>query len=150
MCNAVIVYHHLCGATADPLPSGSCANTPAQDPAMRMWLVDTRSYLPPVQIGETMRANGLGRIVATRSDRFKVGDLVHGTLGWQEYWVGPARVLEARDTPPGGKEIDHLGFLGVSGMTAYFVSCAARLRVPAQQRARAGWGMGLASAPAPS
>ncbi|KAL1412430.1 hypothetical protein Q8F55_000175 [Vanrija albida] len=90
------------------------------DPAMRMWLVDTRSYLPPVQIGETMRANGLGRVVATRSDRFKVGDLVHGTLGWQEYWVGPARVLEAREVPVGGNEIDHLGFLGVSGMTAYF------------------------------
>lgn len=89
---------------------------------MRMWLVDTRSYLPPVNVGEVMRAGGLGRIVESRSDRFKVGDLVTGTLGWQEYWVGPARVLEGAPTPPNGKDIDHLGFLGVSGMTAYFVS----------------------------
>lgn len=63
---------------------------------MRMWLVDTRSYIPPVKIGEVMRAAGLGRVVETRSDRYKVGDLVHGLLGWQEYWVGPARVLEPR------------------------------------------------------
>ncbi|MEL6542659.1 MAG: NADP-dependent oxidoreductase, partial [Pseudomonadota bacterium] len=30
------------------------------DPAMRGWIVDTPSYLPPVQIGEVMRAGGLG------------------------------------------------------------------------------------------
>ncbi|CAK9783330.1 NAD(P)-binding protein [Cutaneotrichosporon oleaginosum] len=90
------------------------------DAAMRMWLVDTRSYIPPVQIGEVMRAAGLGRVVETRSDRYKVGDLVHGLLGWQEYWVGPARVLEPRPTPQGMQDIDHLGLLGVSGMTAYF------------------------------
>ncbi len=29
------------------------------DPAMRGWLSDTRSYLPPVQIGEVMRSLGL-------------------------------------------------------------------------------------------
>lgn len=63
---------------------------------MRMWLVDTRSYIPPVQINEVMRAAGLGRVVASRSDKYKVGDLVFGTLGWQEYWVGPASQLEPR------------------------------------------------------
>ncbi|BEI82746.1 hypothetical protein CcaverHIS002_0306140 [Cutaneotrichosporon cavernicola] len=91
------------------------------DAAMRMWLVDTRSYIPPPsRLGEVMRAAGLGRVVETRSDRYKVGDLVHGVLGWQEYWVGPARVLEPRPTPDGMEDIDHLGLLGVSGMTAYF------------------------------
>lgn len=87
---------------------------------MRMWLVDTPSYLPPVQIGETMRASGLGRVVESKSPNFKAGDLVYGTFGWQEYWLGPGKHLEHRETPRGAKDIDHLGLLGVSGMTAYF------------------------------
>jgi len=45
---------------------------------------------------------------------------VYGTLGWQEYWVGPATKLERRTTPKGGRDVDHLGLFGVSGMTAYF------------------------------
>jgi len=64
---------------------------------MRMWLVDTPSYIPPVQIGATMRAGGLGRIVESRSPDFKPGDLVAGTLGWTEYWVGPAKQLEKKE-----------------------------------------------------
>jgi len=45
---------------------------------------------------------------------------VYGTLGWQEYWQGPGSKVELRTTPKGGKDIDHLGLFGVSGMTAYF------------------------------
>jgi len=33
------------------------------DPAMRGYIRDTRSYLPPVKIGEVMRAAGLGVVV---------------------------------------------------------------------------------------
>lgn len=52
------------------------------DPAMRGWLRDARSYLPPVQIGETMRAGGLGVVVeAGNGSTFKKGDMVYGTLG---------------------------------------------------------------------
>lgn len=39
-----------------------------------------RSYLPPVQIGETMRAGAIGTIVKGNA-QFKEGDIVHGTLG---------------------------------------------------------------------
>ncbi len=31
------------------------------DPAMRGWLMDERSYLPPVAIGAPMRASGVGQ-----------------------------------------------------------------------------------------
>jgi NADPH-dependent curcumin reductase CurA len=34
--------------------------------AMRGWLRDARSYLPPVQIGEVMRSIGLATVVKTR------------------------------------------------------------------------------------
>ncbi|ODN99616.1 cytoplasmic protein [Cryptococcus wingfieldii CBS 7118] len=89
------------------------------DPTMRGWVDDVRSYLPPVEIGAAMRAPGLGTVVASKSDAFKVGDLAVGLLGWQEYYVGSAEGLTKRVTPEGGKDIDHLGLFGMTGMTAY-------------------------------
>lgn len=51
--------------------------------AMRGWLRDTRSYLPPVKIGEVMRAGGLGSVEAVGSgvQSLKVGDKVEGIVG---------------------------------------------------------------------
>jgi NADPH-dependent curcumin reductase CurA len=53
------------------------------DPAMRIWLNDSkRAYTPPVQLGEVMRAWGLGVVVrAGESSKFTVGDLVSGAFG---------------------------------------------------------------------
>src|SRR5436309_15574997 len=57
------------------------------DPAMRGWMNAGRSYLPPVEIGEVMRAMTIGEVVASRNPSFAVGDRVHGTFGVQEYAV---------------------------------------------------------------
>lgn len=46
------------------------------DPAMRGWLNDTRSYIPPVKIGAVMRGNGVGTIVASKSSKFRKGETV--------------------------------------------------------------------------
>ena len=46
------------------------------DAAVRTWLDDRPGYLPPVQIGEAIRAAGVGEVVATRCDAYKVGDVV--------------------------------------------------------------------------
>jgi hypothetical protein len=43
---------------------------------MRNWLNDARSYIEPVKIGEVMRALGIGRVVESKTGRFKPGDLV--------------------------------------------------------------------------
>src|SRR5580700_1817075 len=48
------------------------------DPAMRGWMNDGRSYVPPVGIGEVMRAGGIGRVVASKHPEFSVGDHVSG------------------------------------------------------------------------
>ncbi|KAI5998608.1 hypothetical protein EDD15DRAFT_181630 [Pisolithus albus] len=91
------------------------------DPAMRGWLKDTRSYLPPVQIGEVMRALGLGIVVQVGSgSQFKEGDLVSGTVGWTEYAVLDDKKLQKITTPPGCTSLDFLNTLGLTGMTAYF------------------------------
>lgn len=52
------------------------------DPAMRGWLRDVRSYVPPVKIGEVMRSGGLGVVVSVgEGSKFQKGDLVQGRFG---------------------------------------------------------------------
>src|SRR5580658_2657373 len=61
------------------------------DPAMRGWMNEGRSYVPPVGIGEVMRAGGVGRVIDSRSPDFSVGDHVTGTFGVQEYAISDGR-----------------------------------------------------------
>lgn len=56
------------------------------DPAMRSWLGEKRTYLPPVALGETMRAEGLGTVVkAGKGSQWRTGQTVKGVFGWTEY-----------------------------------------------------------------
>jgi NADPH-dependent curcumin reductase CurA len=89
------------------------------DPAMRGWMNDVRSYVPPVGIGEVMRAFGAGRVIASRHAGFKDGDYVTGTLGVQEYAVMDGAQLTRVDA--GAVPLTaHVSALGMTGMTAYF------------------------------
>jgi NADPH-dependent curcumin reductase CurA len=56
------------------------------DPTNRTWIGEEPTYLPPVQIGETMRALGLGEVVASNGN-YPVGSLVAGLTGWSDYTV---------------------------------------------------------------
>ena len=93
------------------------------DPAMRGWMNEGKSYIRPVAIGETMRAGGVGVVVASKSDKFAVGEHVSGGIGVQQYWVGAAA-----DKTAGFFKIDPrvaplttwLNTLGMPGMTGYF------------------------------
>ena len=51
----------------------------SMDPTNRVWMSDVPQYLPPVAIGEVMRALGIGRVVASRHAGFAEGDLVQGS-----------------------------------------------------------------------
>ncbi|KAF8751142.1 N-terminal domain of oxidoreductase [Rhizoctonia solani] len=89
------------------------------DPAMRLWLDDARSYLPPIQIGETIRAPGVGTVVQGNS-QLKEADTVYGFLGWAEYIIAPAKDLRKISPPEGAAVTDFLGPLGFNGMSACF------------------------------
>jgi NADPH-dependent curcumin reductase CurA len=89
------------------------------DPAMRSWMNAGRSYVPPVEIGEVMRAGGIGRIIDTRHPDFAVGDLVYGVFGVQRFALSDGRGVTLVDTTLGSVP-EHLGVLGISGLTAYF------------------------------
>ena len=94
------------------------------DPAMRGWMNEGKSYIPPVGIGEVMRAGGVGKVVASHNPAFAVGDYVSAGFGVQEYLT-----LEKADFKRSGLvKIDlrmgtltqWLNVLGMPGMTGYF------------------------------
>jgi NADPH-dependent curcumin reductase CurA len=68
------------------------------DPAMRGWVSAMRSYMPPVGIGEVMRALAAGRVVESKNPNFAVGDHVYGMLGVQEYAISDGKGLSKVDT----------------------------------------------------
>ena len=53
------------------------------DPAMRGWMNEGKSYVPPVGLGEVMRASSAGEVVASRHPKFPVGSRVVGLFGVQ-------------------------------------------------------------------
>ena len=89
------------------------------DPAMRGWMNDVASYVPPVAIGEVMRALGVGRVVASSFEGLEPGDHVSGLLGIQEFAVVPGAGVRKFD-PSGAPLPVFLSALGMTGMTAYF------------------------------
>ena len=89
------------------------------DPAMRGWMNAGRSYIPPVKIGEVMRAGGAGRVVASRNPAFAEGDEVTGLFGVQEYAVSDGTAVDTVDTTFAPLPV-YLGTLGMPGMMAYF------------------------------
>ncbi|KAG6897052.1 hypothetical protein C0992_004461 [Termitomyces sp. T32_za158] len=101
------------------------------DPAMRGYVRDARSYLPPVKIGEVMRAQGLGVVVeAGPGTSISAGDTVSGAWGMTEYAIMKEKMVTKLIIPEGVQALDFLNTLGSSGLTAYFVSLAIHSRGP--------------------
>lgn len=92
------------------------------DPAMRGWLNDARSYVPPVKIGECMRGASIATVVASTSPRFKVGEQVLAVSGWTEYAIVPAKTVEKLSLVGqyGIVARDYQSVLGMTSLTAYF------------------------------
>jgi len=92
------------------------------DPAMRGWLRDAKSYIPPVQIGDVMRAGSAGTVIASNNSKFPVGTDVAGYGGVQQYAIGDENA--ARGWYPIDTSLapmpTYIGTLGMPGMTAYF------------------------------
>jgi len=89
------------------------------DPAMRGWMNEGRSYVPPVEIGEVMRAGGLGRVVESRHPDYGAGELVSGVFGVQQYALSDGKGVQRVDPTLAPAPV-YLGTLGMTGLTAYF------------------------------
>jgi NADPH-dependent curcumin reductase CurA len=95
----------------------------AFEPAMRGWLNDVKSYVPPVQIGEVMRASTVGRVVESNNADYPEGTMVTGMFGWQEYAISdgtPGVMGRIGKVPDGVDPALMLSALGGTGLTAYF------------------------------
>lgn len=91
------------------------------DPTQRGWVNDMDSYMPPVGIGEVMRASSVGQVVESKNEDFKIGDMVQGLGGWQDYFVAsPSSMIPINKLPQGVTPELALGVLGITGLTAYF------------------------------
>lgn len=90
------------------------------DPAMRGWMNESKnSYMPPVAIGEVMRALAVGQVVESKNPKFAVGDHVAGILGMQEYAYSDGNGISKVDAKLAPLPL-YLSTLGMPGMTAYF------------------------------
>lgn len=93
------------------------------DPTNRVWMTDVEQYMPPVALGEVMRGAGIAKVVESKNSAYRVGDLVTGLVGWQDYAVSEGTGLNAWSPLPKDLEVPPtmmLGALGITGITAYF------------------------------
>lgn len=89
------------------------------DPAMRGWVNEGKSYVPPVALGDVMRSFSAGVVEASNHPDFQPGDTVQGLLGVQHYAVTDGTRVNKVDTSLAPLE-RWVGGLGMPGWTAYF------------------------------
>ncbi len=89
------------------------------DPAMRGWMNDARSYIPPIKLGEVMRAGAVGEVVASKHPGFREGEAVVGMFGMQDYAASDGSGVQKVDAKMAPLPV-FLSALGMPGMTAYF------------------------------
>jgi NADPH-dependent curcumin reductase len=93
------------------------------DPTMRVWMADIPQYMPPVALGDVMRAFGFAEVVEARHPQFKKGDKVVGLTGLQDYALiqgGEKNPFQKVPPVPFVSDTLFLGLLGITGITAYF------------------------------
>lgn len=89
------------------------------DPYLRGRMNDAKSYIPPFQLNEPIVSGVIGQITESQSDRFHRGEIVIGSLGWQEYSIANENIIRKID-PNLAPISSYLGILGMTGLTAYF------------------------------
>ncbi|WP_426169877.1 NADP-dependent oxidoreductase [Sandarakinorhabdus sp. DWP1-3-1] len=89
------------------------------DPGTRSRLSPGASYAPPLQPGAPVDGFSVGEVIASRNDRFAVGDHVALT-GWATHVVSNGRGYAVKLPDLGVPESLWIGLLGVPGMTAWF------------------------------
>ncbi len=90
------------------------------DPTIRTWMDDVQGYLPPIQIDEVIRCAAVAEVVSSNCEQYKVGGLVFGMTGWQDYALADQGARTMQALPPGIDPTAALSVFGVTGMTAYF------------------------------
>lgn len=92
----------------------------SMDPAIRGWLVDEPSYIPPIALNDPIRAISVGRVVQSRHAQFGEGDWVFGLMAIEDYSLAqPDGFLRLIDPAKVSSITHYLSALGAVGLTAY-------------------------------
>jgi NADPH-dependent curcumin reductase CurA len=87
---------------------------------MRGWMNDTKSYIPPIELGHVMRAGAIGKVIKNNNNpKFEIGDCVTSWGGVQQYSLSNGDAWYKVDATLAPMPV-YLGALGMPGMTAYF------------------------------
>ena len=91
------------------------------DPGMMGWVTDKKSYMPPIAVGDVMRAFGVGTIVESNNPDMPVGTQLTGFTGVQtELVVSKKSFLRPVSLPKGLPLSYAMSALGMPGYTGYF------------------------------
>jgi NADPH-dependent curcumin reductase len=90
------------------------------DPAIRVWMNGIDTYVPGIQVGDAMRAGGIGEVVQSRDPAHNDGDLVFGMMQWSDYCIARAGPDGMMTVPRQEPLTALLSVYGVTGLTAYF------------------------------
>ena len=90
------------------------------DAAARTWLDGQPGYLPPVELGDVIRAAGIGEVVASRCDAYAVGDVVTTLTGFQEYAIVRDDLFTTLVADRDADQLAVMSVYGPTGATAYF------------------------------
>jgi NADPH-dependent curcumin reductase CurA len=112
-------------AESVPVPSPGCFvvrnHFASLDPAQRGWMDDAPSYMPPIPLGDPVRATTVGVVHASENPDFKVGDWVLGLNALEDYSVVvPGGFTSAIDVSQVASPTLFLSGMGAVGLTAYF------------------------------
>ncbi len=88
---------------------------------MRGYMLNSEKFERPLEIGDVMHGRGVGRIVESRNSAWRVGEIVHGKMGWQQYAIadGSPYYLMYKVHQRVAPISTALGVLGLTGFTAY-------------------------------
>lgn len=91
-------------------------------PVMKFYMQDGAGIEAPLQFGDTMRGRGVGEVLESKNDNFRVGDIVQGKCGWQEYVIcdGSSYYMMYKVRQRRLPYSTALGVLGMTGYTSYF------------------------------
>jgi len=91
------------------------------DPAQRGWMDDRPSYMPPIPLGQPVRATTVGRVHASANPDFAPGDWVLGLNALEDYSiVTPGGFTTKVDVSRLPSPSYLLSALGAVGLTGYF------------------------------
>lgn len=97
----------------------------SNDPAQKFWIASVdKNYAAGVQVGENIPARGIAKVIASKNDAYKEGDIVTAYTNWNTHSIikkdklSACRVVDPKNV---GELWWYLSVLGSTALTAYFI-----------------------------